>query len=89
MGECLEHSPGDESLTLMRCHSCGLSRLYEALEGWKSLCGQDYNLNVINGKFFLFFIFVTFLPFYYPSFNGMMRTDPAVAGRGYVLYVNK
>ena len=29
---------GDEPLTLMRCHSCGLPQLYEAFEGWKSIC---------------------------------------------------
>ena len=37
-GECMWHSQGDESQTLMRCHSCGLSQLYEALEGWNSVC---------------------------------------------------
>ena len=35
---------GDEPLTLKRCHSYGLQRLYEALEGWKSVCVQDQNL---------------------------------------------
>ena len=33
----------------------------------------------MKGKF-LFFSFVTVLPFYNPSFHGMMRADPAVAG---------
>ena len=29
-------SPGDETQTLMRCHSSGLPQLYEAFEGWKT-----------------------------------------------------
>ena len=32
-GEYMGRSPGEESLTLTRCHSCGLPQLYEALEG--------------------------------------------------------
>ena len=27
----LGHKPGDEPLTLMRCHTCGLRQLYETL----------------------------------------------------------
>ena len=46
-GECMEGGPGDESLRLMRCHSCGLSGLYEAL-GWNSVCGRVYNLKDIK-----------------------------------------
>ena len=38
-GECMGCSSGDELMTLMICHSCGLPQLYEALEGWKSVCG--------------------------------------------------
>ena len=34
--------PGDEPLTLTRCHSFGLPWLYEAVEGWKS--GRASNL---------------------------------------------
>ena len=34
---------GNEPLTLARCHSCGLPHLYEALEGWTSVCGRAYN----------------------------------------------
>ena len=30
-------SLGDGLLTLMRCHSCGLPHLYEAVEGWNSV----------------------------------------------------
>ena len=37
-------SPGDESLTLTRCHSCGLPELYDSLEGGKSICGRAHNL---------------------------------------------
>ena len=44
-GECMGPSTWDEPLTLMRCHSCRLPWLYEALEGWKSICGQVYKLN--------------------------------------------
>ena len=29
----------NEPLTLMRCHCCKLPQLYEALEGWKLVCG--------------------------------------------------
>ena len=32
-GEGMGRSQGDEPLTFTRCHSCGLSQLYEALEG--------------------------------------------------------
>ena len=35
-GKWMGHSQGDESLTLMRCHSCGLPHLNEAL-GERSL----------------------------------------------------
>ena len=37
-GECLGCNPGDKLLTFKRCHSCGLSWLYEVLEGSKSVC---------------------------------------------------
>ena len=30
-GECLGHSLGDESLTLMRCYNYALSQLYDTL----------------------------------------------------------
>ena len=39
-GECVGRSPSDKPLTLTRCHSCGCPQLYEAFEGWKSVCGQ-------------------------------------------------
>ena len=47
---------GDESLTLMRCHSCGSLQLYEALEGWKSIYSQVYNLKGIKEKFSVFLV---------------------------------
>ena len=69
-------SPGDEPQTLTRCHSCVLPQLYEAFEGWKSVCGGAYNLKGIERKF-LFFFFLSFA-----SFLGMMRADPVVTGKG-------
>ena len=56
--ECMGRVPGDESLILTRCHSCGLSQLYESLERCKSLCGRTYNLKGIKGKFFVFLLFL-------------------------------
>ena len=56
--EYMGSSLGNELLTLMRCHSCGLPQLYEALEGWKSVCGQAYNLNGIKGKISVFLHFL-------------------------------
>ena len=53
-GEGMLRSPGDESLTLTRCYSCGLAQLYEAFEGGKSVCARAYNLKDIKGKFFHF-----------------------------------
>ena len=80
-GECMGCSPGDELLTL-RCHSCGLPQLYEAFEGWKPICGRAYNLKSIKGKFFVFLLF------YCSSFLGMVRADPAMAGRSdSVIYI--
>ena len=64
--ECMRLSPGDKPLKLTRCHSCGLSQLYEALGGG--------NLSVFkpatkgyNGGIFLFFYFVFLILFYYGS----------------------
>ena len=31
--ECIGRCPGNEPLTLTRCHSCELQKLYEAFEG--------------------------------------------------------
>ena len=45
-GECMGRSPGDEPLTLTRCHSCEMPQTYEALEGQKSVCGQAHNLRL-------------------------------------------
>ena len=38
-GECVGCCLGDEHFTLLRSYSCALPWLYEALEGWKSVCG--------------------------------------------------
>ena len=53
---------GDELLTLMKCHSCGLPQLYEAHGGWKSVCGRGYNLKDIKAKFLFFFSFLSSVP---------------------------
>ena len=60
-GECMNHGPEDEPLTLTRCHSCGLPQLYEACEGWKSVCGRGYNLKGIKGNFSVFLLFLGLL----------------------------
>ena len=52
-GECMGCSPGDKQLTLKRCHICGFPQLYEALEGWKSVCGLAYNLKYIKKEIFV------------------------------------
>ena len=52
------HSLMDELLILMRCHICELPQLYKALEGWKSVCGQAYNLKGIKGKISVFLLFL-------------------------------
>ena len=57
-GECMGHSRDDEPLILTRCHSCGLSQLYEALEEWKSVCSRAYNLKGIRGKISVFLLFL-------------------------------
>ena len=44
-GECVGRSSGDETLTLTRCSSCGLTRLYKALEEWKYVCSQGIGVN--------------------------------------------
>ena len=54
----MERSPADEPLTLTRCYSCGLLQLYEALEGWKFICGSAYNLKSIKGKIYVILLFL-------------------------------
>ena len=49
-------SSGDEPLTLMIRHSCELPQLYEALEGWKSICGRAYYLKGTKRKFSVFLL---------------------------------
>ena len=53
-----------------------MPQLYEAFEGWKSICGRAYNLKGIKGKFSVFLLF------YRSSLLGMMRADPAMVGGG-------
>ena len=60
-GECMERTPGDEPLTFMRCHSCGLPQLCEALEEWKSVRGRAYNVKGIKGKMLFFFSFLSYV----------------------------
>ena len=79
-GECMRWSPGDEPLTLTRCHICGLPQLFEAFEGWKYVCGRACNSKGIKGKFSVFLLFLEL--FYCSSFLGMMRADLAVTGGG-------
>ena len=47
-GECMGCSPGDEP------DLDEMPQLYEAFEGWNSVCGQAYNLKGIKGKFYCF-----------------------------------
>ena len=44
---------GDEQLTLTM-PQLYLPQIYEGLEGWKSVCGQAYNLKCIKGKISVF-----------------------------------
>ena len=56
---------------------------YEACEEWKSFCGRAYNVKDIKGKFSVFLRFLKLcFSFYYSSFLGMMRADPAVVTGG-------
>ena len=69
-GKCVGRSPEDKPFPLTRCHSCGLSLLYETLEEWISLCGQAYNLiKDIKGKIYFLYSHLTLLSFYGPSFH--------------------
>ena len=45
-GECVGYPLGDEPSIFTRSPICELLQLYEALEGWKSECGQAHNLRV-------------------------------------------
>ena len=60
--ECMGRSPRDAPLTLTRCHSSGLPQLFEAIEGWKSVCGRAYSLKGTNRKFFSFCSSSSFIP---------------------------
>ena len=72
--ECVGHCPRDEPLTLRRIHSHELPQLYEALEGWKSVCDQ-------KGKIY-FFSFLLALLIFFCSFHGRMHANPVVVGSG-------
>ena len=74
----------NEPLTLTRCHSSGMPQLYEAFEGWKSVCGRAFSLKGIKGKISVFRLFLSLCFFYRSSFHGIMRADPKVAGGGIV-----
>ena len=53
-------NPGDELLTLTRCHSCRLPQLYEALEGWKSLRPSLQLKGHERGMFFVSFFLMAY-----------------------------
>ena len=57
-GEYMVHRLGYAPMTLTRFHSCGLLQLYEAFEGWESICGLAYNLKGIKGKISIFLHFL-------------------------------
>ena len=73
-GECMRRNPANKSLTLTRCHSCGLLQLYESLKGWKSVCVRIYNLNYIKRE--IFFLKLCF------SFTGALFLHDACRPRG-------
>ena len=52
--------------------------------GDESLQLKAYKLKGINGTIYVFLFFLKLFLFYCSSFQGMMRADPAVDGRGNV-----
>ena len=80
-GVCMGRWPGDEPLTLTKCYICDILQTYEDSEERKSVCGQAQNLRAYRENF-LFSCLLGLLTFYFHSFHGMMRVDPAVAGEG-------
>ena len=48
------HSPGDEPLTLKRCHSCGLPQQYKPVRGGSPSVAELNNLKGIKGKISVF-----------------------------------
>ena len=83
-GECMGCSPG------MSSDLDKMPQLYEACEGWKSICGRAYNLKVIKGKLSVFLLFLKLCFFYCSSFLGMMRADLVVLGGGdSIININK
>ena len=77
-GECMGRSQGNETLTLTRCHSCGMQQLYEAFVGWKSVLWPSLKLKGFKGEIFYFSSFLSFVFFHCSSFLGMMRANPVV-----------
>ena len=74
MGRCLV----DESLTLTRCHSF--------MKPWKGRNPSVVKPTTYGHKgenfFFFFHNLLLLFIFYFRSFHGTMRADPAVAGTG-------
>ena len=68
MGRC----PGDETLTLTRCHSCELPQPWEALGGRKSVCGEAHNLRAHRLNFLFSYLLDLLISFFRP-FHGMIR----------------
>ena len=58
-GEWLRLSLGYESMNLMRCCSCWLPQLYEALVGWRFVCDQTYHL--MGQKMGVFVLFLYYI----------------------------
>ena len=54
--ECMGCSPD-----LDEVHSCGMPQLYEAFEGWKSVCDRAYNLKEHKGEILCFSSFLSFV----------------------------
>ena len=50
-GECMGRTQGNEPL-----HLDEMPQVYDACEGWKSICGRAYNLKGIKGKISVFLL---------------------------------
>ena len=61
-----------------------LLQLYEALEGWKSVCGRAYYLKGIKWKFSYSFTYLLLI-----SGMMMLRVNSTVVGRGGGQFSNK
>ena len=58
--ECMSHSPGDEPLTLTKCHSWDCHSYMKPLKGVSPFCGRVYNLKGIKGKISVFLLCLKF-----------------------------